>query len=314
MPDGKILVCGSFTFADGTALVNRVIRLNANGTLDSSFSFEPTGWASYTGIDDSGRAYALGNLQYIRDGQTIARGLVRLNPDGSVDDSFNTLVPMDRFTTQGNKIVHFISEIPGIYWMGRLNEDGSADNSFTRTNLGGFSPATFKEQTDHKIVLLRDTMVIRINVDGGIDNTFQSPTFTVGGTPQMIVGDDDRMTIVHSVTTPPYGVRFIRLLPNGSVDPSFTPYNHPTLAGWAMHADGSLMIGDGGLNFAANTFVKLLPGGQVDTTYNAGGIGFQNIAPGKIRAIRVLPSGKIVIGGDFDKVNTDIAVEDRASQ
>lgn len=304
LADGKILICGSFTFADGTTLINRVIRLNANGTLDSSFSFEPTGWASYTGVDDLGRVYALGNLQYVRNGQTLSRGLVRLNPDGSVDDSFNTLVPMDRFTLQGNKVVHYISEIPGIYWMGRLNEDGSPDNTFTRTNLGGFTPAAFKAQTDHKIVLLRDTMVIRINVDGGIDNTFQSPTFPVSGTPQMIVGADDRMTIVHSVTTAPYGVRFIRLLPNGAADPSFTPYTNPTFAGWGVRPDGSVMIGDSGLDFAANTFVKLFPGGQVDSTYNAGGIGFQNIAPGKIRAIRVLPSNKILIGGDFDKVNT----------
>jgi uncharacterized delta-60 repeat protein len=305
LPDGKILVCGSFTLANGTQYVNRVIRLNPNGTVDPSFTFEPIGNAERTVIDPLGRVYAWGQVEYVRNGQTIFRYLVRLNANGTVDDSFNLPGEITNFTTQGNKIVWYVFE-NGSYQMRRVNEDGSPDNTFTQTAIGGFSFSTFKEQTDHKLVLLRETTLIRVNADGGIDNTFQPPTFNGLGTPWMVVGSDDRMTVRYHSGTAPFGARFIRLLPNGAADPSFTSYlfTHDGGPTWGMHLDGSVMIGDAGSSYSTNTFVKLLPSGQPDPGYNSGGAGFQNIRPGKIRAIRVLPSNKILIGGDFDRVNS----------
>src|SRR5688572_4464199 len=73
LPDGKIIVCGSFTLNDGTAHVYRLVRVNTDGTLDTSFSFEPTGEAALTRVDASGRVLVWGSLQYVRNGQTISR-------------------------------------------------------------------------------------------------------------------------------------------------------------------------------------------------------------------------------------------------
>ena len=306
LSDGKILVLGTFPLADGTQISARMIRLNPDGTLDTTFTYEPTGFGSRTSIDSMGRVYVMGALQYIRNGQPISTALVRLNANGTVDDSFNTsITSMDGFTTQGNKIVYIKSETNG-FVVRRLNENGSPDASFMPTEIGGWWPSVIDEQSDHKILLLRDTMVIRVNVDGGMDNTFQGPTWTTSSGPKMVVHSDNRITIRYHQSSSPFGARFIRLLPNGASDPSFTSYLYPHEGSpaWDLHADGSIMIGDRGPNFTANTFVKLFSGGQVDTGYNAGQVGFQNFIPGKIRAIRVLPSNKILIGGDFDRVNT----------
>jgi uncharacterized delta-60 repeat protein len=308
LSDGKILICGTFTLVGGTQQFARVIRLNADGSLDTSFAFEPSGTATRTGIDASGRVVVQGNMQYVRNGQTISKWLLRLNADGTVDDSFNTSAGADTFTTQGNKVVYLLFDLSN-FQMRRLNEDGSPDSSFTQTlitNAGGFS--TFLTQSDNKLLLLRAGTIVRVDADGGLDGSFQSPTFALSGTPRMVVGGDDRITLRYQTTAPFLGAKFLRLLPNGSTDATFTPYIHSPAGAPAfnVHTDGSVMIGDGGQNFGANTFVKLTSSGQADASYNAGGAGFQNIRPGKIRTIRVLPSNKILIGGDFDKVNTTV--------
>ena len=43
--------------------------------------------------------------------------------------------------------------------------------------------------------------------------------------------------------------------------------------------------------------------GSIDTAFNSGGTGFQQIKSGTIRAITVQSDQKVLIGGDFDKVN-----------
>ena len=134
LPDGKILVLGTFTLADGTQFFGRAIRLNPDGTLDPTFNYEPNS-GSRTSLDSLGRVYVQGSaLQYVRGGQTITRSIVRLNADGSVDDSFNTTAVAEGFTTQGNKIIYFVME-GGAYQVRRLNEDGSLDGSFTQTAI-----------------------------------------------------------------------------------------------------------------------------------------------------------------------------------
>lgn len=89
-PDGKIVVVGSADY--GSSAVCGIARYNTDGSLDASF-------------DEDGRAFASANyVFYCRavaiqpDGKIIAAGyslsgydfaLVRLNPDGSLDQTFD---------------------------------------------------------------------------------------------------------------------------------------------------------------------------------------------------------------------------------
>ena len=90
--DGKILVGGVFTTYNGVNCPDRLVRLNTNGSIDTSFN------SGGTGFDD-----AVGSITIQNDGKIIVFGafttyngvnrpdrLVRLNSNGSIDTSFNS--------------------------------------------------------------------------------------------------------------------------------------------------------------------------------------------------------------------------------
>ena len=145
--DGKIVVGGEFTSYNGTT-ANYIIRLNSNGSIDSSFVYG-------TGFDLSafGGVYAisiqsngkilLGGIFTIYNG-IGANSIVRLNTDGSIDTSFvygtgfsngftfcrvsSILIQIDDKILIGG----LFSDYNGTsaYSIVRLNSDGSIDTSF----------------------------------------------------------------------------------------------------------------------------------------------------------------------------------------
>ena len=87
--DGKLLVGGTFTSYNGTS-ANRIIRLNANGSIDSTFNIG-TGFSTGTVwdivIQSDGKVIAVGD--FISYNGTTANRIIRLNSNGSIDSSFN---------------------------------------------------------------------------------------------------------------------------------------------------------------------------------------------------------------------------------
>ena len=90
-PDGKIILTGSFTQFNGVN-VGRVLRLNADGTLDTAFNTAiGTGANAYipaVALQADGKILVGGDFTSFN-GVTIAR-LARLNSDGTLDTAFNT--------------------------------------------------------------------------------------------------------------------------------------------------------------------------------------------------------------------------------
>src|SRR6185437_4424176 len=86
--DGKVLIGGTFTAVNGTA-INRVARLNSDGTLDTTFA------SGLAGANGSINAMALqsdgkvliGGLFAAVNGTAINR-IARLNSDGTLDTAF----------------------------------------------------------------------------------------------------------------------------------------------------------------------------------------------------------------------------------
>lgn len=87
-PDGKIIVGGSFTSYNGIA-VGRLIRLNSNGSSDTSFS---TGLGVTNNIvyataqQSDGKTIVVGS--FTKYNTTNANRVVRILPDGSLDSTF----------------------------------------------------------------------------------------------------------------------------------------------------------------------------------------------------------------------------------
>jgi uncharacterized delta-60 repeat protein len=198
--DGKILVGGAFTSLNGTTR-NRLVRLNSDGTLDTSFYTNlGTSFGNNVcsiAVQSDGKILVGGQFTTLN-GATRNR-LVRLNSDGTEDTSFYT-----NLGTGLNNDVYAITVQPdGKILVGgqfttlnsttrnrfvRLNSDGTVDTSFY-TNLGtAFSSST---QYIASIVCLPNNKIliggefssfnsniryglVRLNADGTEDSTFFS--------------------------------------------------------------------------------------------------------------------------------------------
>lgn len=145
-PDGKILVLGGFTAVGGVSGTgrSRLVRLNADLTLDTSFAAYTSSSDPTTAVvDASGRIYLAG--QFI--GYNNVSGynyLVRLQPDGTLDPTFNLNLNnqvLDLLLQPDGKIVVgglFVSYGPAgsttsAKGLLRLNADGSPDTAFVST-------------------------------------------------------------------------------------------------------------------------------------------------------------------------------------
>ena len=87
LSNGKILITGNFVQYNNIA-VNRIARLNSDGSLDSSFSntAQPNGVVTELYVQSNGKIIITGLFSTIA-GQ-IRRGVARLNSDGTLDASF----------------------------------------------------------------------------------------------------------------------------------------------------------------------------------------------------------------------------------
>ncbi len=195
-PDGKILVGGLFTQYDGNFYTG-LIRLNSNGTVDNTFSVG-TGFDNSVFdiiLQDDGKKYIFGSFNSY-DGNTHNH-IVRLNDDGSVDNTFTVGTGFNGTTYSGliddGKLL-----VAGAYFeysgqtarqIIRLNSDGTIDNTFNSGNgfsrVSGlcFTSTILKDSGKYFVVgdfdtynLISANGLIRLNNDGSIDNTFNTGT------------------------------------------------------------------------------------------------------------------------------------------
>ncbi len=271
-PDGKIIIGGSFTSYNGTAR-NRIARLNATGTLDTSFLNTGAGADSNVlaaALQPDGKV-VIGGL-FTNYNATARNRIARLNADGSLDTSFlNTGAGAD-------------NQVQAL----ALQSDGKVIVGGFFDNINGvFSPG-----------------IARLNTDGTFDATFNVGTAANGGIRAIVVQTDGKIIIGGQFTTI-NGVaqnRLSRLNTDGSIDATFNPGTGPngTVSALALQADGKLVVGGFFTSiseFSRNFIARLGADGTVDASFNPG-VG----ADSEVLALALQPDGKIVIGGTFNNV------------
>jgi uncharacterized delta-60 repeat protein len=89
-PDGKVVVGGAFQTVQGVAR-NRIARLNADGSLDTTFlpGTGASGGVRTVAIEPGGKIFIGGDFATYN-GVTVNR-IARLHPDGSLDASYQSL-------------------------------------------------------------------------------------------------------------------------------------------------------------------------------------------------------------------------------
>jgi uncharacterized delta-60 repeat protein len=320
--DGKILVGGNFTTYKGVSEI-RIIRLNSDGTKDSSFT---TG----TGFSGTVRAIATqanGKLLVVGEFSTyngvIENRIIRLNNDGSKDTTFVTGTGFNdtvlTITTQADgKIL-----VGGIFttYNGvtenriiRLNNDGSKDATFvTGTGFNDFV-RTIATQTDGKILVggrfttykgVTEIRIIRLNSDGSKDATFVTGTGFDGTVFSIVTQADGNILIGGNFST--YKgvteIRIIRLNSNGTKDATFgtgTGFND-IVNEITIKSDGKILVGGDFTTYngvTVNRIIQLNSDGSKDATFVTG-TGFNGTV------FRIVPQadGNILIGGSFTAYN-----------
>lgn len=213
--DQKIIVAGAFTKYNGSTLNNsRLVRLLPDGTKDNNFNIGlgADGTIEAIVVQSDGKILLGGHFKTFN-AQPFS-GIVRLNPDGSIDSSFNIRNGFDKY----------------VYAM--------ALQSDQKIIVGG-SFLTFDGISQKRIV--------RLNTDGSLDVTFESGTgFSKGDIRSILVQPDDRILIGGTFSGTYKNVvssRLIRLMPSGIIDNSFTATLNNTLFDMKFTEDYKLLVG-----------------------------------------------------------------------
>ncbi|MBX2912300.1 MAG: T9SS type A sorting domain-containing protein [Cyclobacteriaceae bacterium] len=251
--DGKLIAAGAFTVFNGSP-INHIARLNTDGSLDASFN-PGSGFNSWTtsgAIQPDGKIVIGGSFTTFNG--NAANRIVRLAPDGTIDNSFNSQIgansTINSVAIQGDgKILiagNFTSyEGTNINRIARLNSDGGLDGTFYPGTGATGEVRSVVVQADGKIVLggyfyafngTGQNYIVRLNDDGSVDNTFN--TGALGGVEVVGVRSDGKIIVGGQ------GL-FIRLNPDGSPDNSLSVGTGPDgkILATAFQPDGKIFIG-----------------------------------------------------------------------
>ena len=325
-PNGKIVVGGDFTTFNNNPQ-NRLVRLNTNGSVDNAFNIG-SGANNYinTTVLQSDGKILVGGFFDIFNGISESR-LVRLNSDGSIDNTFDTgtgatyevnsiAIQPDEKVIVGGYFTYF-NEVAK-QCLVRLNADGSIDNTFDiglGANLGSIYSIIILP--NHKIIIAGQftafnnvsiNRLARLNIDGSVDNTFNIGSgVNVGGTVfNMEVLGNGKILVGGWFTSfnDNFSNHLVRINADGSFDNTFQ--NNPWGANEsvyqiAVQADNKIIVGGDFSIFNGiekKYLVRLNSDGSIDNTFNIG-IGPNNV----IRSVTIQADGKILVGGSFTAFN-----------
>jgi uncharacterized delta-60 repeat protein len=328
LPNGKILIGGNFFSYNGT-ICSGIARLNANGSLDTSFNpgTGTTGTVFSIAFQPDGKVL-IGGVFFSYNG-TARNRIARLNTDGSLDTTFNPGTGVLGGSFPGVNSLALQPDgkvlIGGYFFsyngtsrnsIARLNADGSLDATFNPGTGANNEIKALALQPDGKVLIggqftsynsISRNRIARLNGDGSLDSSFNPGT-----------GASD---IVFSFSLQPDGKVLIggrfssyngtsrnsiaRLNANGNLDSTFNPgIGTFDVYSLALQPDGKVIIGGsfGGYNGTTRIRIALVnPDGSLDISFNSG-----SGANSEVRSIAYQPDGKVLIGGFFTRYNDTV--------
>ncbi|UOQ71044.1 T9SS type A sorting domain-containing protein [Hymenobacter cellulosilyticus] len=330
-PDGKRIVSGAFLRANNAPAVS-LSCFNPDGTLDANFQ-RNLGSAAYTyrvRKANNGKIFltsAFSGEPVIAGGITRYEPL-RLNADGTADATFdvgsgaaatgepgfvNDVVPLPDGRVL---VVGFFDNFNGTAANGivRLTASGAIDPTFTPGSGAEFGDVLTAVALPSGKILIGGLFssydgqpcagVARLNANGTYDPTFTQALNPTSATYNMAVQPDGKVLIAGDEFVGAQGFPLVRLLPNGTVDPSFaTPTALPPGSISSFSGDAIQLQADGKIVYISNPNATgaTIPGvgrlnadGTFDASFQVGA------GPDKQpRTLTLLASGQLLVGGDF---------------
>ncbi|HQO03178.1 MAG TPA: InlB B-repeat-containing protein [Spirochaetota bacterium] len=325
--DGKILIGGAFSTYNGTAR-NHIARLNADGSLDTSFDPGIGADSSINSIALQGDGKILIGGDFTSYNGMARNRIARLNADGSLDTSFNpnagasnsiysVAVQGDgKILIGGSFMRYYYSDVNGIRCrIARANADGFLDNSFDTSAGVNDNIYSIVVQGDGKILIggafntcKGSTLkrIARLNVDSTIDTSFVPTNCGAGGYIYSVaLLSDGKILIAGDFTTFGFTAqnRLARLNADGSLDTSFDPGSgaDTSVASMAVQGDGKILIAGHFTSYngtSRNHIARVNANGATDISFDPG-----TGADSVISAIAIQDDGRILVGGGFTSYN-----------
>ena len=314
--DGKIVIGGTFTSYNGTT-VNRIARLNIDGSLDNTFNTSSgfNGTINKVAIQTNGKIYTGGGFTTYN-GTTVNR-IARLNIDGSLDNTFNngsgsnSTIETAAIQTDGKIIIGgggFITyNGTTVNRIARLNIDGSLDNTFNNGSVVNGPINSVSIQTDGKIIVGGSVRkgISRLNNNGTIDTTFNSGTGANDDVYTSLIQPNGKILVAGRFFS--YNNAdcsgIVRVNSDGSTDNAFETDLFNSIQCLALQNDGKIILGGGFIYFGKKGIVRLNSDGSLDNSFNISGTGLSQIGPNIVNTIAIQDDGKIIIGGQFTSYN-----------
>jgi len=334
--NGQIVIGGNFTHYNG-ASQNNIARLNADGSLDSSF-YPGVGPLSYGGfpifdtmaVQPNGEIFSGGWYATLNGLLWNQPALFRL--DGSVDTSFNTSAPNGSGVYAGH-VYAIALQANGKVLVGgdfsvfssngiaisrnclaRLNTDGTLDDTFNPGTGANSSVRVVGLQSNGQIIVggnftsvnnSNQNYLARLNIDGSVDGSFNA-SIQDGNVQCLFVTPQNKIMIGgHFTSINGYSRNYIaRLNADGSVDTGFNPRlgANTDVTSVAVQTNGEVIISGSFTTFnstsIAGGLARLNTTGTLDATFNPG------TGP-NVNGVTVAsqPDGKTLIAGNFTSFN-----------
>ena len=322
--DGKIIIVGNFRAYNGTSL-NRIARLNQDGTLDTTFN-TGNGFNEETrrvSMQADGKILVAGTFTSFNGVSSVR--LLRLNSTGSLDMSFSSGIcigfsNINSIIEQpdGNILIAgTFSTYNGLASKGlaRLNSNGTFNNTL---NIGVGATGLILDMAllpNNQIIIVGSISsfnsvavsdIARINTNGTVDPTFNSGSGVDLSIETVAVQSDGKIVIAGLFNT--YNLvprlNIARLNSDATLDltfnsaPTVTTFpTNQTILSVAIQVDSKIVIGGVFSNYNGinrNYVARINSDGNIDLGFAAG-----TAAGDVVRAIKLQPDGKILIAGDF---------------
>jgi len=238
------------------------------GSLD--FTFNPGSGANNTplcaALQTNGQIIIGGNFSTVNN--ATRHYVARLNPDGSLDSSFDVGVGPQ-------SSVHILT----------VQDDGKILIGGTFDSINGLSYSG----------------LARLRPDGSVDTTF--PNMLIYATALGKQTDGSILVNAYYPASPPQSNCIVRLTEAGVLDPSFRHAfftGGDTASAFAFQSSGQVIVAGGFSEISGSTLsylARLNTNGGLDTNFNAG------IAGGSVYCLAITPQDQIIIGGSFSSVN-----------
>lgn len=281
LPSGKVLWCGSSNASSiyveaysDYYYANNFLRFNADGTIDNTFGpvyFQNgnNGFVHDFAVQSDGKIIVVGTFTGNVNG-VPCNHIVRLNPDGSVDETF---IQGTGFI--GNALAVAVLSDDTIIVGGRIADyDGHFCQYIAKLGVNGTFDSSFFDKV--------------------WGSTFDYFVFA------LTVTSDDHIYVGGNFTK-----RIAKLASDGTIDATFagnigTGFND-RVAAIAVQSNGKVLVGYWGTQFnssAANKLVRLEADGTLDATFGTVGVNFEQYNNGPMD-IAIQGDGKILVGGWF---------------